>query len=284
MTIILSILRAILSGPLILQHIRWTAKQHEAISKLAAAQSEAASLTRARDDALALSCTLREKVNSLAALREVTDANRRAEELRMQAVEFIVNAKGDAKVLESDARAEAEQIIARAKREASNTRNVAEVTIQAPRLEGETLVTNAERHAEGMIKSARDRAEQVAGDAYKAMNDAKSPKQVAKELQNVVDGYGDKYLKPTISLVDDLADEWLRRNWQQIKITRDRSKRMIDGNRAAACDYVEASRRDTAFRFVIDAFNGRVDSVLFTAKRLSWNINSTRTQQLQLDG
>lgn len=267
MTIFLAILCAILVGALARQHTSWAAKEREVIAKLASAQAETASLTRARDDALVLSRTLREDVESLAPFREVRDASRRAEDLRMQAAEFFANAKADAKAVESRARAEAEQIIARAKGEASNIRNAGEVTIQARKLEAETLVTNAARHAEDMIKAARERAEQIAGDAYKAMNEAESLKQVAKAMQNVVDGYGDKYLKPMLSLIDDLAEEYgFEEAGQQLKIARDRSRRMIDGHQAAACDYVEVSRRDTAIRFVIDAFNGRVDSVLSRAK------------------
>lgn len=267
MTILLSILCAVLAGALIRQHISWAAKERDAIATLAAARVEAASIARARDDALALNSILREEVDSLAPFREVKDASRRAEELRMQAAEFFANAKADAKDVESKARAEAEQIIARAKDEASTIRSTAEVTIRARKLEAETSVTNAARHAEDMIKAARERAEQIAGDAFKALNEAESLKQVAKAMQNVVDGYGDKYLKPTISLIDDLAEEYgFEEAGQQLKIARERSKRMIEGHQAAACDYVEVSRRDTAIRFVIDAFNGRVDSVLSRTK------------------
>jgi hypothetical protein len=267
MTIFLTILCVILTGALIRQHTNWAAKERETTAKLAAAQAEAVSLTRARDDALVLNRTLRDEAESLAPFREVKDASRKAEELRMQGAEFFANAKADAKEVESKARAEAEQIIARAKGEVSNLKNAAEVTIQTRKLEAETLVKNAARHAEDIIKAAQERAEQIAGDAYKAMNEAESLKQVAKAMQNVVDGYGDKYLKPTISLIDDLAEEYgFEEAGQQLKIARDRSKRMIDGRQAAACDYVEVSRRDTAIRFVIDAFNGRVDSVLSRAK------------------
>lgn len=267
MTLFLSILCAILAGALIRQHMSWAAKERGTTTKLAAAQAEIASLTRARDEAFALNCTLREEVESLAPFREVKDASRRAEELRMQAAEFYANAKAEAKEVESKARAAAVQIIANAKDEASNSRHTADEIVQARKREAEALVTNAARHAEDMIQAARERAEQIAGDAYKAMNEAESLKQVARAMQNVVDGYGDKYLKPTISLIDDLAEEYgFEEAGQQLKIARDRSKRLIDAQQAAACDYVEASRRDTAIRFAIDAFNGRVDSVLSRAK------------------
>jgi hypothetical protein len=86
-------------------------------------------------------------------------------------------------------------------------------------------------------------------------------------MKNVVDGYGDRYLKPTYSLLDELADTYgFEEAGQQLKLARDRSKLMIEQNQAAKCEYVEANRRDTAIRFVADAFNGKVDSILSRAK------------------
>ena len=41
---------------------------------------------------------------------------------------------------------------------------------------------------------------------------------------------------------------------------------MIRNGTAAACEYVEANRRETAINFVVDAFNGKVDSILSRAK------------------
>jgi len=37
---------------------------------------------------------------------------------------------------------------------------------------------------------------------------------------------------------------------------------MIQAGMAAECDYVEVNRRNTAIAFVLDAFNGKVDTVL----------------------
>ncbi|MGJ2400488.1 hypothetical protein ACR8F7_22350, partial [Salmonella enterica subsp. enterica serovar Paratyphi A] len=41
---------------------------------------------------------------------------------------------------------------------------------------------------------------------------------------------------------------------KQLKVARDYSKFMATQKRAADCDYVEKIRRDTAIRFVVDAF------------------------------
>src|SRR6185295_2079074 len=43
---------------------------------------------------------------------------------------------------------------------------------------------------------------------------------------------------------------------------REQTKRMVEEGHAAECDYVELKRRETAIRFVIAAFNGRVDAIL----------------------
>ncbi len=37
---------------------------------------------------------------------------------------------------------------------------------------------------------------------------------------------------------------------------------MVQAGTAASCDYVEVNRRETAIRFVLDAFNGKVASAL----------------------
>ena len=42
---------------------------------------------------------------------------------------------------------------------------------------------------------------------------------------------------------------------------------MINAGTAAVCDYAQASRKDTAIAFVIDAFNGKVDSILSKVKK-----------------
>jgi hypothetical protein len=41
---------------------------------------------------------------------------------------------------------------------------------------------------------------------------------------------------------------------------------MIRNGTAATCEYVEANRRETAINFVVDAFNGKVDSILSRVK------------------
>jgi hypothetical protein len=88
-----------------------------------------------------------------------------------------------------------------------------------------------------------------------------------KAVKNQIEGYGDEYIIPSHSLLDDLADEFgYAEAGKELKATRSRVKAMVKNDEAAECDYVEANRRETAVRFVVDAFNGKVDSILSTVK------------------
>jgi len=46
------------------------------------------------------------------------------------------------------------------------------------------------------------------------------------------------------------------------KAAREQVRRMIGQDEAATCEYVEASRRATAIEFILDAFNGKFDTIL----------------------
>jgi hypothetical protein len=86
-------------------------------------------------------------------------------------------------------------------------------------------------------------------------------------MKNIIRGYGDQYIIPTHSLLDDLAEDFGHTQaGQELKVARERTKAMIRNNIAATCEYVEMNRRDTAINFVVDAFNGKVDSILSRVK------------------
>jgi DNA repair exonuclease SbcCD ATPase subunit len=89
----------------------------------------------------------------------------------------------------------------------------------------------------------------------------------AEAMKNIIDGYGDRYLIPGRSLLDDLAEDFgYKEAGAELKKARDVTKAMIRSETAATCQYVEANRRDTAINFVLDAFNGKVDSILSRVK------------------
>jgi hypothetical protein len=131
----------------------------------------------------------------------------------------------------------------------------------------ERQLADAGTQAARIIEDAKKRAEAIGGDAYRALEEANGLQAKIQAMKNVIEGYGDRYMVPTHSLLDELAQAYLHTEaGQELKQARERSKLMASQGRAAECEYVERGRKDTAIRFVVDAFNGKVDSILTRAK------------------
>jgi len=133
--------------------------------------------------------------------------------------------------------------------------------------QAEALLTQATRDAGLINAEAERRARETAGEAFQALRDKQLLENAAQAMQNVIDGYGDRYVIPTHSLLDELAIEFgYDAAGQSLAAAREQSRRMVREGEAATCDYVETNRREIAIRFVVDAFNGRVDAILSRAK------------------
>lgn len=130
------------------------------------------------------------------------------------------------------------------------------------------LRIEAETKAKKIVSDAEDEAHKIAGAAYEAQKRADEYQETIVALKNVIDGYGDQWLKPTYSLLDELADEFSYEDaGVKLRDARAVSAKMVRDRTAAVCDYVQESRRVTAVNFVVDAFNGKVDSILSKTKK-----------------
>ncbi len=142
-----------------------------------------------------------------------------------------------------------------------------------------TLLAQANRDASKLLAEADRKAEQIGRDAYRALQEHEHLLQAIQAIRNVVEGYGDRYVVPTHSLLDDLAEGFSHTNaGQALRVAREQSRIIVEERRAAACDYAEENRRETAVRFVIDAFNGSVDAILSTVRH---NNHGTLEQQIR---
>jgi hypothetical protein len=160
-------------------------------------------------------------------------------------------------------RAEAQTLMELAKTAAADERAQAVQRAKALRDQADALLNQATRDAGHVMAEAEKRAEKIGGDAYRALREKETLEQAAEAMRNIVEGYGDRYLVPTHSLLDDLAADFgFAAAGESLKSARDLSRRMVLQGEAATCDYVEADRRKTAIQFVIFAFNGLVDSIL----------------------
>lgn len=132
---------------------------------------------------------------------------------------------------------------------------------------GQSHVLAAGQRAAQIVEDARVKAEQTAGEALKALANVENLRREAKALDNVINGYGDRYIVPTQSVLDELAEGFsFTEAGASLKVARERSRRMVKDHTAGMCDYVEANRKETAISFVVDAFNGKIDSILSRVK------------------
>lgn len=151
--------------------------------------------------------------------------------------------------------------------EATTERNRLLQVAQSRVNQAESRLANAIADANRIVATANERAQGIAGDAMEAMGKAKQYADAAKAMKNIIAGYGDAYIVPTYHLLDDLAEEFgFTEAGQKLKAAREHTKLLVKSGRAASCDYAEANRRETAIRFVTDAFNGKVDSILSRSK------------------
>lgn len=177
-----------------------------------------------------------------AAARTLADAQQEAARIGALANEAHLKAEVDAEELRRTAKAKVE---------------VAQAQVEAARVE-----------ASSILDHARARAQEIGGEALEAKRDADKYAKTAEAMKNVIEGYGDKYLVPTFSVLDALGEEYgFAEAGQKLKAAREHTRWMIAEGRAASCDYVEDRRKNTAIDFVLDAFNGKVDTVLAGVKR-----------------
>ncbi|MCK9419092.1 MAG: DUF4041 domain-containing protein [Nitrospirae bacterium] len=197
----------------------------------------------------------------------VADADARAQELIKTAQAVMDKATTDAATLTAGAQQEASTLLANANNEVNTITSEAKQQSKELKEEAKATLNSATVQAGTIVDAANKRAEEIAGSAYEAMKNASLYEQTVKAMKNLIEGYGDQYIVPGHSLLDDLAEEFgYAQAGEELKKARERSKLMIRNGTAATCDYVEQNRRETAINFVTDAFNGKVDSILSRVK------------------
>lgn len=236
--------------------------------QLSQKQEEISSLQKSLSDAGNKLKDQEAHLNSLSKYQGLVDVDAEIHRKRAEIETEIhqMRAESDAEI--QNMKDSAAQEIAAAKQEAKDLRAKGKADYDAAAKETELKLASADVEAHRIISEAESRAKEIAGEAYEIAGKAKDFEKAAAAMKNVIEGYGDQYLKPTYSLLDDLAADFgYTEAGQQLKLARENSSRMVSAGTAATCDYVEVSRKNTAIAFVIDAFNGKIDSILSKIKK-----------------
>lgn len=221
---------------------------------------------------------LNAKVSRLAKWEVVADADDAASRLLHEARQEAERLTNEAAANLREAQGAAAEIKRLAEAEAISIRQEARNRASKAVAEADARVADADAKASAIVSVANKKAEEIAGDALRALREAKDLERTVRSLQNIIEGYGDRYIIPTHTILDDLAEGFGHTEaGQKLKFARERVREAVKTGKAATCAYVEDNRRETAIRFVTDAFNGKVDSIL--AKVRHDNIG-TLTQEL----
>jgi len=224
------------------------------------------------------SAALKAENERLSKWKNVADAEVTAAEMVRTARATLEKAEGDANNVISTAQEQATALLAEAEQKAavqlasandtaSGVASDAKAKAKALKDEAQAILNSATTQAAKIVDAANKRADEIGGSAYEAMRNATLYEQTVKVMKNIIEGYGDQYIIPQQSLLDDLADDFSHtQEGQELKRAREATKVMIRNGTAATCEYVEANRRETAINFVVDAFNGKVDSILSRVK------------------
>jgi hypothetical protein len=174
-----------------------------------------------------------------------------------------------------DAEARAVQLLREAETHAARIRLETERECSAVRLaaaqyrrEADETLAEADDQAKAVLADAEQRAQEVAGEALRAKADAARLSASFQAMRNTIEGYGNQYLVPLPDLIDQLADDaGFSEPGKRLKAARDAARNLIRSGQAAACDERDPERRERAARLVLDAFNGRVECILYDARQ-----------------
>lgn len=227
---------------------------------------------------------LESKINDLSRFQQCIDAELkaneiinsaklRANELNYRALESLNNAELRASESLNNAELRASTILDDANNAIKKAQAEANEKIKSNMLKADEVLADALKKAKNIIDEAETRAREIAGEAYDMSKDLAFYKEALTAIKNTIDGYGLTYVKPLESVLDGLAEDYgFTEAGRELTQARNATKGMVSQGLAASCDYVERVRRETAITFVLDAFNGKVDSILSLIKKDNYGI------------
>ena len=210
------------------------------------------------------------------------EAYRLVEEAKAKAIQLInnanqeksttiENAKIQAKRFEEEAKEKARQLITQANNEKTAILEIA--NDDAIRLNNETKSKlNKLIYDTNQLKDATlERANQITFDANKKVTDLEIQsaklKDVIRAYENKINGYGDEYLIPIESVIDELGNELANTEpAKQFKETNKKIRDAIKRGLAAKSQISNEETKERATEFVLDAFLGKVETSISKVK------------------
>jgi hypothetical protein len=195
-----------------------------------------------------------------------TDVDRQLAAERTETLMFLKDAelkRAEAQEALRVAKWQAEKAIEEARREAREATSIARKEAKEKKEKAEAALDLATRYAQDIRHQAEQRAREIAGEAFEARGKAEEYRTMARALKNRIEGYEGVYLVPPSHVLDELAAEFGYSNaGQKLRLARDRTRLMRENGTAATCGYPDGWKKDHALKFVLNTFDGKVDTIL----------------------
>lgn len=132
------------------------------------------------------------------------------------------------------------------------------------KLEKYKEIEDAHAEAEYIIEKAEKEAINIAGNALEAKGKAEKYTKIATAMKNIIEGYGNDYLIPTHTLLDDLADTYgYTEASKDYKDVRSKIRNMTKNALKQGNGNI---RIQAIINLLIEIFNEKVDSIIAKAK------------------
>ena len=196
-----------------------------------------------------------------------------AARLKDEAAAELNQAQYDRRYIQNQAKEEAEAELQQAKQESKEIRAKAKEQAEATISKANLQLNNAMTNAKKITLAAEDEARRIAGEAYDIAKNVDYYRETLAAIKHTIKGYGLKFIKPMESSLAGLAQEFGYTDaGQQLTLTKQKIASLVDSGLAAQCDYAETNRRETAIAFVLDAFNGKVDTIITRLKQDNYGV------------
>lgn len=133
--------------------------------------------------------------------------------------------------------------------------------------EADKIKSEAEAWSEAIKRKANEEHRNIQIKVAELNNEVIRLTESAAAIKNVIAGYGDEYILPTRSLLDELAERFGYDDaGKALSDAREKVRQLISSGQAGKSDYSDIDRNRVVTRLLVDAFNGRVDGVLSKVK------------------
>jgi hypothetical protein len=209
---------------------------------------------------------------------KLADADRRADQILQQA---LVEAQAQSQQLREEterqlvedreaskvARWQAQNALDEARKEARELASNARKDAKEKKEKGEATLSMATEYAQMIRQKAEQRAKEIAGEAYEAKGKLNDYQAAAQALKNRIGKCEGIYMVPPAHILDELADEFgFSKAGEKLKLARETTKLIRRNGRAAICDYPDGWKKEHALKFVLNTFDGKVDTILSRVK------------------